>query len=744
MIEQIHLADIATYPPGRQTMDLARINYIYGSNGAGKTTISKLIARPDLSPSCDLTWKNGTPLEALVYNRDFVEANFNQSSPLRGIFTLGEDSIATQEEITAERSAIQQLTGEIGQLERTLAGEDGRSGKVGQLAALDRDLSEQCWEQKQRHDAAFSMAFEGGRSSRESFKAKLLAQRASNESELVDIEELRRKASVLFQTAPTPESLIPSLDVARLLECETEPLLAKAVIGRADVDIAEMIGRLGASSWVGQGRALYAANNGICPFCQRPAPAELAQSLAAYFDETFDRDQSAIVTLAEQYREDAQQLRDSLAELVAQPGRFLDVLRVRSLAEVVESKIQLNQQRLMAKQKEPESRVELVSLSPEFTELVAIIEAANASVRAHNAMVENLSVERSELTNQVWRYLVDVELKVALGDYDSKRAGLAAAVTNIEKTIVERKKAQRAREERIHELERATTSIRPTIEAMNGLLATFGFGGFRFAEGDDAVSYRLERPDGTNAQDSLSEGERSFVTFLYFYHRLMGSYSPNGATSDRIVVFDDPVSSLDSEILFVVSTLIKQVCRDVREGRGLIKQVFVLTHNVYFHKEVTFEPRRRQGHHLKDETFWVIRKVDGQSVVTQHPENPVTSVYELLWAEVRAADSSGIVLQNAMRRVLENYFKLLGGLDPEQLAAEFDGPDKVACRALISWVHDGSHSSSEGLMVAPSDGSVPQFKRVFRDIFYKKGHGAHYEMMMLTSEDDSAPAENPP
>jgi wobble nucleotide-excising tRNase len=75
------------------------------------------------------------------------------------------------------------------------------------------------------------------------------------------------------------------------------------------------------------------------------------------------------------------------------------------------------------------------------------------------------------------------------------------------------------------------------------------------------------------------------------------------------VVFDDPVSSLDSDILFIVSSLIKALFDEVRQGTAHIKQVFVLTHNVYFHKEVTFNARRTDRNAMRsEETFWVVRK----------------------------------------------------------------------------------------------------------------------------------------
>jgi wobble nucleotide-excising tRNase len=77
----------------------------------------------------------------------------------------------------------------------------------------------------------------------------------------------------------------------------------------------------------------------------------------------------------------------------------------------------------------------------------------------------------------------------------------------------------------IRNLEKDTTGIQPTIDEINSLLSSFGFLGFSLAKTENGKSYRLVRSDGTNAKQSLSEGEESFVTFLYFYHLLKGSNS---------------------------------------------------------------------------------------------------------------------------------------------------------------------------------------------------------------------------
>jgi len=239
----------------------------------------------------------------------------------------------------------------------------------------------------------------------------------------------------------------------------------------------------------------------------------------------------------------------------------------------------------------------------------------------------------------------------------------------------------------------------------------------------------IVRDGGDNAAATLSEGEKSFVCFLYFYHLLRGSVSESDVTSDCIVVFDDPVSSLDSDVLFIVSTLIKRVLKEACEGTGQIKQVFVLTHNVYFHKEVSFDPNRRTTRKAH-ETFWIVRKVEGVSKIIGYNYNPIKTSYELLWAEVRNPNRSNMAIQNTLRRIIENYFKILGNVNTDDIIAKFEGKDQQVCVSLFSWVNDGSHSAHDDFYISSDDSVVSRYLEVFHRIFKKTGHLGHYKMMM--------------
>ena len=728
MIEKIDLSKVVTFGESQVLDGLSQFNYIFGSNGTGKTTISRVIADENRFSGGKLSWKGNTKLQPMVYNHDFVDRNFNQNVELNGVFTLGKEQVGVLTKIEEAKKELEILNRKIEDSAHTLEGDDGTGGKRAELAQLETQFKNKCWEKKKKYDDKFQDPFQGVRNNAEKFKNKVLNELTSNNAILLPLDELESKAESVFGNEIEQEPTIDVIDITKLLAHESNPILQKKVIGKEDVDIAAMITKLGNSDWVRQGRQFYDQIESVCPFCQQDTDANFAKSLNEYFDVTFETDTEIIDEIVTNYSDDACQTRHQITSIIDAQSRFVNIEKLEVENNEFTHLSDKNEQILIGKKKEPSRAVILESVTPVIDRINWLVQTANNSINEHNKLVANRSAERSKLTSQVWKFVLE-ELKVDLKSYQSGRNNVNKAIESLTNQINKLNHEKLDLESEIQQLEKQTASVQPTIDAINGILKSLDFQGFLIARTDNGTSYRLLRPDGSNAQETLSEGEKNFVTFLYFYHLLKGSDSDSGIVNDRVVVFDDPVSSLDSDILFVVGSLIKGLVDEVREEKGSIKQVFVLTHNIYFHKEVTFDSRRQESA-MNDETFWIVRKYSRETRIQKYESNPIKSSYELLWSEVRNPDQSSLTIQNTLRRILESYFKILGDVDIDKIIGKFNGTEKLICKSLFSWVNSGSHYAHEDLYVTVDSSTVGRFLKVFKKIFKKTGHSAHYEMMM--------------
>ena len=736
MINEIRITPpVATYLNLARLNDLRRINYIFGANGTGKTTISRVIAGDQGYEHCQLSWQSGRELERMVYNRDFVDRNFNQDGPLQGVFTLGENQVEAEREIARLRPEMDRINDQVSSLNTQLDGEDGQSGKRKELSDLEPILRDKCWKQKELHDAYFKEAYAAAsvRGNKERFKEKVLLEQASNTAELLSLDELKQKSQTIFSSELERVVPLETLSAADLESVEGNALLQKVIVGNQDVDIAALINRLGNSDWVKQGRQYHEQEPEICPFCQQSTDKKFSDDLTAFFSEAYDDDVQSLRQLQVSYQNASERLLATIQHCVETRNPFLELELFNAEAQALAERLKSNLVVLSKKIDEPSRKVELQAIKPLLTQLQSLLAEANDATNEHNQVVTNIATEKYTLIVQVWRYVLN-ELSDDLQQYQKSKNLLQRTIEGMEQSLRDKSVALRRLQDQVKELEKQTTSIQPTVAAINDLLKKFGFSSFSIGEADESHHYRIIRANGEDASRSLSEGEKTFMTFLYFYYLIKGAQTPSGITANRVVVFDDPISSLDSDILYIVSSLIKGVMEEARGENSQIKQVFILTHNVYFHKEISYNRKRHDDRTLPDESFWLVKKLRQSSVVERCLTNPIRSAYELLWEDVKSENISSVSLQNTLRRILENYFTMWGGMGKDDICALFDGRDKLICQSLFSWVNDGSHSIHDDLYVNHGEQTNEAYLRVFRDIFDKADQLGHYNMMVGCQE----------
>ena len=289
---------------------------------------------------------------------------------------------------------------------------------------------------------------------------------------------------------------------------------------------------------------------------------------------------------------------------------------------------------LSNKTKEPSRSITLNSISNYIEQLYTEIDNVNSQISEIMRLMENKKEEKEKLIKDIWRFIVE-ENKYNYGNYIKSINQANKALEGMKRSKKAQEKYKNKFEREAIELEKQLISVLPSIDEINKLLKSYGFTNFYLTESEEKGFYKIVRDNGEDANETLSEGEKTFITFLYFYQLINGSNYKSKINTPRIIVIDDPISSLDSNVLFIVSSLINDLKKKIRNNDSKFKQLLIFTHNVYFHKEVSFNSGYGGSKKLSDETFWILRKINNVSHIKEYDENPIKNSYELLWRELR-------------------------------------------------------------------------------------------------------------
>lgn len=536
------------------------------------------------------------------------------------------------------------------------------------------------------------------------------------------------------------------------------------IVSSSDTPFAKFMKALGdtASDWVRDGHTHYAgAAGGKCPYCQQKLPANFEADIAATFDAQYQQDIRDLGQFQATYIRETDGILRLLQANTADVMPSIDLKAYQDKLALLESNFEVNRQRIAEKVKEPSKTISLEDTDTLLLEIGALIDDINKSIKVNNDVVSAKRSSKAKCKTEIMQYLAFV-LAADVKSYQDEIARLQKEIDDITERGKKLRKEIGDLTTQISDLNKHNANTEAAIDSINKILRDSGFQGFsiRAKAGVENV-YEVIREDGSVAEN-LSEGERNFIAFLYFYHQVRGSMSSE-ELKEKIVVIDDPVSSMDSTALFLVSAIVREmvnVCRNNTEYLNpkvpgdYIKQLFVLTHNVYFHREVTYQ----QVGFYNCTSFYMIRKNDNISTIKlckrqskdvpteEENYNPVQNSYAALWDELRDIQSTIPVL-NVMRRILEYYFLQLCGYEGSDLRAlvlenpenrskfikqvEGEKPDMTdyqRASSLLAYINN-PNGISDGLNYVEDCEDVDAYKRVFQMIFEALGQSQHYKMM---------------
>ena len=493
-------------------------------------------------------------------------------------------------------------------------------------------------------------------------------------------------------------------------------------------------------------------------------PDTFETDLVSCFDEQYKKSVTELEQFVATYRATLNTIHAILTENSKNPFTCELLSEYKTKFDLFMERAQNNVALLKQKTDDPAKTVTLPDLSDILLDINGVIEQINAKIKEYNAVIDARGKKQQDCITQVWQLMAFI----CRSEIAVHKSGIERHTADVERLSSELRAAKEtsaALQADIGRLNQQTVNTTAAKDSINTLLKAAGFQGFYLREKPGAqYVYELIRETDEKVAKGLSEGERHFIAFLYFYHMVVGSQSDDGKTENKIVVIDDPVSSMDSSSMFTVASLVRDliaICynnyRMTEHGsqNDHIKQFFCLTHNPFFFKEVSYN---RIAENECVGIYELKKRENNQSYIIEctRPDervgggkvnfSPVKNTYDSLWEEYRTATDS-IALINVTRRILEYYYLQICGYSSGDLRTDLleknrhcfettlsDGSiDKTnynVAAAMLAVLNIGARGFNDGLFFDASAIEPQQIRTVFEKIFKVTEQAQHYSMMM--------------
>ncbi|HVV12478.1 AAA family ATPase [Amycolatopsis sp.] len=691
-----------------------RVNLIYGVNGSGKTTLGALLqlaaeghaAQAGLevevsdgangsrrvTADTDPFWQ-----KLRVFNRAYVQRTLrfdhqDGTSHTPPLLVLGERQIDADEKIARNNSRIAEIDTIAPRRKQTL------NNDIGARTKLLSDCAKRVVEDLQQLGGRYRGTNVYTRSQvREllSGDRSILAGKSQDLLGDLDIVKARRLDSLPVLT--------PRLLHLGEHEQRVQVLLSRTVTSQVLDELRE---NSAGADWVQHGLGLHEERDS-CLFCGGVLTKDRRRQLDLHFDEGLKLLQAAI-------EEAIRGLKSADAEISAVVARlpqardFYESLQ-NGYTEAYDSfraDVRQYQQRIAELLKELEAK-----LGNLFTELPTIpsgravevnLAPISLIIQDHNKRTAEFDANREAAANRVEYYRV----ADCADEYDR----LAESISNVDE-VSKREQAERARLQReIEELNQQSEDPLPLAKELTENVARL-LGRSELTFSVEAGRYAIER-NGEPAL-ALSEGEQTAISLLYFLCSLREHRSEG---DDLIVVVDDPVSSLDSNVLVGASAHLWSELVHQSDH-----QLILLTHNFelfriwsnqlgrverFGTKSLVQEVRMRA---TVDATGGVVRVPKFTAWPNDDFRKRIRSQYHyLFWTTARALSGclneptpvkemeAIAVIPNVARKMLEGFLSFkypdkIGDFEGAVQAA-ISGVNDPARQRIVRFLHHHSHN----------------------------------------------------
>lgn len=722
MITLIKLKNIASYRNERELKTDKKINLVYGLNGTGKTTLSNFLKDRNNTKFENCTITGGESAKILVYNQEFINENFYEKDDLKGVFTISEPNVTAEENVKNAKAEIEKLETQEKVKKTALDEINGANGKKKKKLS---EATEKIWNIKTTFsggDGILDYCLEGVKGSKDSLfnHIKSFAKPSLKPTKTTD--DLKKEISKIEGDDAINLDTLQKIVLSGVIELENNTIFDEVIVGNKDSTVANLIETFQNSDWVKLGLS-YLPNeiseSASCPFCQQKTVTKnLADEIKNYFDKTYESKIDLLKRLKSQYQTVKNNIPALDSFLVNDYANAVKI-ELESLHTKVLTVLSQNITAIENKIKLPSNKITLQSSSQALKDVNDFIEKINKEITQHNEKIKNKKNVKDSIKKEFWE-IMRWEYDAYISAYENDFKNLEKEEKKIDLALQKIKDDIKIQKDAIKENQDKTINIEKAIESINYQLVLLGLHGFEIKPFEDKF-YRIVRESESKPEfKSLSEGEKMIISFLYFVELCKGKESETEEIHNKIVVIDDPISSLSHNYIFNVAQLIK---KEFFETSNYL-QVFVLTHSMYFFHELC------KIHNKKDKKlFRIVRGNDKSSSILEMTQDEIQNDYQAYWKILKDHENGNAhdnILANAMRNILENFF---GFIDNEKMKESVNQLDSIKYSAFLRYIDRESHSDQTNISDV-KEIDVSLFKEAFKKIFDESGNIKHYNKMM--------------
>ena len=738
-----------------------KFNLIYGWNGTGKTTLSRLFEAISGAPNEGLQYEvedeQGSkyvqgdlyPIKIRIFNQDYIKKNVSVLEGRANAISilLGEENKDLLEKIEDDK--------------KILYGDPASPTVPGKVSVHLNDIKEEKQKSAVRDrkftDIAKTIgAAIGGNALRDYRKP----QAEKDFGKLIKKAELTVSDLEVHLLSVKQISLPPidPLDVNKLSiklggeVTEVEVGKALAVIEQEAAAIlnktveSEIISRLAENediaNWVEEGISLHNKHaSDVCEYCLQKVPGDRIEQLALHFNEADRNLKIKLNRLVENLKGLYQ-----VIQSIQLPDRARFYAELQITFDTESSRYESAKQRILSEitqltdtldsKRTKTTEAVALHISIDTEEFDKCVSTVSSIISDHNTKTNDfLQIKNDAINNIKLHYLSTIfdEVKKLDSEIQSLKKTILALDNDIDKI-----------QTRIAEYTALISSEHKACEVINNKLSVFlGHKELMF------VPHKEERADNHGKEQGaiigynimrgeepalyLSEGEKTAIAFVYFVVHLGDQ---EFAVKDGIVVVDDPISSLDSNSLYQAFSVLKNAVKDAG-------QVFVLTHSFEFLKLLINWKKSvgGAGYYMIKNRFIGNQRcayIDQMDKELYEYESEYHYLFKLLKKMQGEHDDSiakAYPVPNIARKVWDTFlmFRVPNGKSSYRKMEELkrEGYDEEKLDAIYKFTNQQSHITGAGFDPA----LVPETKKVVSELFEMMEASApsHYKIIDSTT-----------